>query len=70
MLTSYRSLQSCMPLVHAGRAGEERRGGKKQWEETKKRRNGLFCFQIPTDFFCKDKYVINPGEIITVNGTG
>lgn len=38
VLTSYRSLQSCMPLVHAGRAGrgEERRGkmkteGKKEW---------------------------------------
>lgn len=35
MLTSYRSLQSCMPCVHAGRAerGKERRGGEERREE-------------------------------------
>lgn len=34
MLTSYRSLQSCMPRVHAGRAERDGRG--KKWEEEEK----------------------------------
>lgn len=30
MLTSYRSLLSCMPRVHAGRAERERRRGREE----------------------------------------
>lgn len=56
MLTSYRSLQSCMPRVHAGRA--ERGGRGKKWEEEKRggrekegRRKRVwtvdFCFSKP-----------------------
>lgn len=81
VLTSYRSLQSCMPRVHAGRAerrgerrGIRRRGGERR-EETGRERRGkekraeirLFYWFL---WIHNVKCAINPGEIKTVRATG